>query len=140
MRNRAHGSVDCAKKILLPFRTFRKIGLLADKVAGGPVIGGLNYDDGTLIAQRQIVQIATQLIDAAVPARIVGKAHYVEGNMMGDQIVEEPDSRVIVAAAFDLEQNAWQGLRSAAGVNAANPRLKQVSKIIPVIRELAVRP
>ena len=60
--------------------------------------------------------------------------------MMGDKIVKEPDGSIIVAAAFDMDHDARLGLRAAAGIHAANARLEQIGKVVPVVREFAVGP
>ena len=97
--------IDGLQELLLPFRAFREICLLAFEVARGPVVCGFDHDDGMLVAQRKVVQTVAQPRDFALREGIEGEAYDIEGNVPGDEGIEEPGGDVVVVAAIDVDHD-----------------------------------
>src|ERR1035438_6282974 len=82
-------AVHRLKKLLLAGGSFWPRRRLPYVFRGTPVVCRLDYNDVFVVRLCHELQILCQLVDTAVPPRIVGLADDIEGYLRGDKPVEE---------------------------------------------------
>src|SRR6266700_1937452 len=81
-----------------------------------------------------------EVVDAAVPPGIIGLADDVVRNVVGIQSVKKELRPLDVSAAINMNHDFGPRTVSPSSIDSIDPRIYQLSQVVPVGRKLSVRP
>jgi len=135
-----HDAVHLIEEVALALRRLRKRARMLDVIAGLPVVSCLHEVYVFAVLADGSFEIGAKIVEASMPPGVIGLADDVELNVITGEFVEEVFCPRGVASAINVNHDRRVRLGSASRGYSVYPRFHQLGEVIPVLRQLAVRP